>query len=207
MKRACTPKQIEQRRQEIIQSVNVMFDTMDYQDISMKSISERISIARSSLYCYYESKEEIMLDIMKNDYIDFMNQLIKVFNSPTDDVELLASNVASVYLSHIRLLRIISVYLTDIEDHVSLEKLIAFKRDFVPLMKELLVSIKKALPQLNEKEDEEIFNSLLMLTHGLYPMISPHEKQVKAMKEVGMKVNEDPFAYAKNYLVFIFSKK
>ena len=55
LKRACSLTQIEERKKEIVDTVNQMFDEMDYQDISMKTISERISIARSSFCLLYTS--------------------------------------------------------------------------------------------------------------------------------------------------------
>ena len=41
MKRACTEEQVNIRKEEIINTVSKMFDEMDYQNISMKTISEK----------------------------------------------------------------------------------------------------------------------------------------------------------------------
>ena len=93
LKRACSLTQIEERKKEIVDTVNQMFDEMDYQDISMKTISERISIARSSLYCYYNNKEEIMLDVLKQDYLNFLNELINIFSKENMSKENLANDM------------------------------------------------------------------------------------------------------------------
>lgn len=203
MKRACSKEQIEERKSEIMNVVNQMFDTMDYQDISMKTISEHISIARSSLYCYYQNKEEIMLDILQDDYLHFMDELIKVFSVKDINHVSLAEKATSVYMNHLRLLKIISLHLRDIEEHCGLEKLIEFKRHFVGIMSELEKAIESHFSASNSRI---IFNALLMLTHSLYPMISPHENQVKAMKKVGMALISDPTQYCQEYLLFLFQK-
>lgn len=200
--RASTPEQINERKNEIISAVNKMFDEMDYQDISMKTISENISIARSSLYCYYSSKEEIMLDILKNDYINFINDIIKAVIEKKD----LASNIAHIYLKNIRLLKIISVHLTDIETHVSVECLSNFKRPFVELFDNLYKSFNQSFKNTSQNDITTIINSLLMLTHGLYPMIHPNSNQIKAMDAVGMTYCLDSYSYCLNYLNLIFSK-
>lgn len=200
--KASSIEQIKERKKEIIQAVNKMFDEMDYQSISMKTISERISIARSSLYCYYNSKEEIMLDILQNDYINFLNDLIKAILNHND----LAKNITDIYLNNIRLLKIISVHLTDIETHVSTESLIAFKSPFVKLFNDLNSAFIKSFPNTPSEDIKTITNALLMLTHGLYPMIHPTENQIKAMNEVKMNYCTDSYSYCLSYLNLIFSK-
>lgn len=202
MKRAITKEQINERKKEIIQAVNIMFDEMDYQDISMKTISEHISIARSSLYCYYNSKEEIMLDVLKEEYITFLNELISQIKQKNN----LSENITDIYLKHIRLLKIISIHLTDIETHCSLSSLVSFKSSFVELFNELHQCFYNNF-QNNKKEDiDTIINALLMLTHSLYPMIYPNENQINAMEKVGMDHCKDKYKYLNDYLNLIFSK-
>lgn len=204
LKRACNDQQKCERKDEIIKVVNDMFDNMDYQEISMKTISEHISIARSSLYCYYNNKEEIMLDVLKEDYINWINDLSKALMKKQKEKEL-AESLANIYLSHIRLLKIISIYLTDIEMHASLQKLVDFKRNFVNLLPSLKEAIKFQFNSSSPTNIENFFNSLLMLTHSLYPMICPNKNQEKAMIEVGMTLVDDKRSYCYNYLLFIIN--
>lgn len=148
MKRAITSEQIKTRKQEIIDVTSKMFDEMDYQDISMKTISEHISIARSSLYCYYNCKEEIMLDILKNDYLSFLSEITNAIKLKGD----LARSITNIYLNHIKLLHIISTYLTDIETHASLDSLINFKSSFVKPLKELEDTFYSSYPETNKSD-------------------------------------------------------
>ena len=120
-------EQSNNRKQEIIQTVNKMFDEMDYQDISMKTISEHISISRPALYCYYNSKEEIMLEILKADYLKFISDITNAISNGND----LTKDITNIYLSNIRLLKIVSTYLTDIETHVSIDCLVEFKKPLI----------------------------------------------------------------------------
>ncbi len=205
LKRACTECQINERKKEIIDTTNKMFDEMDYQNISMKTIAERISIARSSLYCYYNSKEEIMLDILKDDYCAFLNEIIVCFNS-IGDIDTLAKNITNVYLSHMRLLKIVSIYLSDIEMHVSVEKLVVFKQNFKELLPSLNKSIKRHFNNIDDEISEVIEHAILMLTHALYPMVKPNENQRIAMEKVGLEIVNDAFSYTYNYLKFLFTR-
>ena len=197
-------EQSNNRKQEIIQTVNKMFDEMDYQDISMKTISEHISISRPALYCYYNSKEEIMLDILKADYLKFISDITNVISNGND----LTKDITNIYLSNIRLLKIVSTYLTDIETHVSIDCLVEFKKPFVESLKNLEEAFTNKYPSVSKDVIKTLINSLLMLTHGLYPMIYPNNNQVEAMKKVGMNycTPQDAYSYCYNYLKLIFSK-
>lgn len=205
LKRACSCEQIKERKKEIIEAVNKMYDEMDYQGISMKTISENISIARSSLYCYYTNKEEIMLDILAKDYEAFIIELINAFLN-LKNKETICNVLADIYLNNLRLLKIISIHLTDIEMHVSLEKLIEFKKPFVLYFKKLKDAIKMMYIDANEEKIDNIHNTLIMLTHSLYPIICPNKNQAKAMENVGMKLVNDKYDFCVSYFNFILNK-
>lgn len=143
-----------------------------------------------------------MLDVLKNEYLSFLAQLIKTFDDDSND---LVSELSSLYLNNLKLLKIVSIYLTDIEIHSSLEKLVDFKATFVNEFPKLLISIQKRLNISNEKASF-LFNSLLMLTHGLYPMICPTQNQIEAMKQVGMPLNDNPYEYCYNHLFNIIKE-
>lgn len=201
MKRACNPDQAALRRSEIIECVSKMYDETDYQIITMKTISERISIARSSLYFYYQSKEEIMLDVLKNDYVSFVESLADAIESKSD----LAKKLTDIFLSNLRLLEILSVHLVDIETHVSLDKLIEFKSALMPHLNHLKGAIESSSPNVPASKRNTFFNSLIMLTHSLYPMVKPNQKQAQAMEKVGMSLISSPTEFTEEYMRFILT--
>ncbi|MCI2111749.1 MAG: TetR/AcrR family transcriptional regulator [Bacilli bacterium] len=203
LKRACTDEQIAERRAEIVQTVSKMYDEMDYQSISMKTISERISIARSSLYCYYGNKEEIMLEVLKGEYASWAKEMKAFLSIKRAGEDFLAEGLAAIYLRHMRLLEMVSIHLTDIEVHCPKNALVAFKRNFVGLIPDLSAGFSIQFPQASPKDIEGLCDSLLMLTYSLYPMIHPSGNQYQAMKEVGMKTHDDAHAYCKSHIAFL----
>ncbi len=201
MKRAHNPEQATLRKKEIVDSVSKMYDEIDYQDITMKTISERISIARSSLYFYYQSKEEIMLDVLQNDYVGFLKELANAIANSTN----LAEKLSTIYLNNLRLLEIISVHLVDIETHVSLDKLVAFKSALMPYLNRLRDAIEASFPNTPLSKRNVFFNSLIMLTHSLYPLIKPNQKQAQAMDKVGMTLIASPAEFSIEYIQFLLT--
>ena len=74
--RARTKEQIDQRRFDIIQACETLFNEGGYDFVNLKAISEMTAISRSSIYTYYKTKDEIMLDILILKLNDWKNDLL-----------------------------------------------------------------------------------------------------------------------------------
>ena len=48
------------RQQEIIRACEELYETMEYEDISIKEIAKSTSICRSNIYNYYQTKDEMI---------------------------------------------------------------------------------------------------------------------------------------------------
>lgn len=59
-----TRKDPQERRAEILLTAKSLFEMFGYQQVSMADIGEASSLARSSLYEYFSSKEEIALGLL-----------------------------------------------------------------------------------------------------------------------------------------------
>ena len=63
------------RQQEIIRACEELYETMEYEDISIKEIAKSTSICRSNIYNYYQTKDEIFLDILEKDYLSWTEDI------------------------------------------------------------------------------------------------------------------------------------
>lgn len=63
------------RKEEIIESAMKLFASDGYHTTSMQKLADRCGIAKSSLYNYFTSKEEIMLTIFKHYYQYFFEKI------------------------------------------------------------------------------------------------------------------------------------
>ena len=55
-----TPEQIAQKREEIINACEQLYQTMSFREITLKEISTITSFSRPTIYNYFETKEEAM---------------------------------------------------------------------------------------------------------------------------------------------------
>lgn len=182
MKRTSTPEDIEIRRNDILSACETLFETMDYQDINLKNIAERTELSRPSLYNYFSTKEEIFLALTYRYLASLTEDISRKVLDGKHDRKALATLFTDILLKHFKLIEIISVHMTDIERHTTLESLVRFKKKF----KEFVLVLKKAMKfQFGQATDEQLdffWESFTASLFGIYPLTSPSAIQRKAMK-------------------------
>lgn len=66
------PKGSEQltkaRKQEIIDACACLYEKMGFKDITIRDIGEKTSFTRTSIYNYFQTKEEIFLGLLEREY-------------------------------------------------------------------------------------------------------------------------------------------
>ena len=66
--RKATPEQIAQKREEIINACEQLYQTMSFREITLKEIGNITSFSRPTIYNYFETKEEIFLALFQREY-------------------------------------------------------------------------------------------------------------------------------------------
>lgn len=57
---------LEERRQEIIAMARQLFQTQDYDKISMQHVVDALGIAKGTIYYYFDSKEDLLKAVVEN---------------------------------------------------------------------------------------------------------------------------------------------
>ena len=63
-----SPELTNARREEIINACEKLYKTMSFKEITMKEIGNMTSFTRTSIYNYFQTKEEIFLALLKREY-------------------------------------------------------------------------------------------------------------------------------------------
>ena len=56
------------RKDEIVNACAQLYETMSFKDITLRDIGARTSFTRTSIYNYFQTKEEIFLALMQREY-------------------------------------------------------------------------------------------------------------------------------------------
>lgn len=181
--RARTDKQIATRQEEIINACDTLFCTGEYEEINIKSISEITSIARSSIYNYYKTKEEILLDLLKREYLEWNIFLQTNFDGTSSLTrEEYSYLLADSLVKYDKMMKLLSIHFSSIEKNCRLEKLAEFKKEILPVFHTFHSGIDKFFPNAPAEKKADFSFLFFSFIGGVYTMTHPTTLQTEAMK-------------------------
>lgn len=175
------------RKEEIIKACEKLYEKQSFKEITIKSIGEETTFSRPSIYNYFQTKEEIFLAILQQEYekwIFELEQMQKDYESMTK--EQFAENMAHSIEKRQRLLKLLSMNLYDIEENSRMELLIEFKQAYGKAINTIKKCLNKFFTNMSEEEKEKFLYSFLPFIYGIYPYAVVTEKQKEAMEKANV---------------------
>ena len=192
------------RREEIIAACAELNETMSFREITIKQIGAATSFTRTSIYNYFETKEEIFLALLQKEYelwVDAMNAVMEQNETMTRSE--IADTLARTLTDRPRLLRLLSMNLFDMEANSRAERLAEFKVAFGASLDTVTRMLEKYVPEMDAPARQEFLYAFFPFIYGIYPYTSVTEKQRTAMVQAGI-----PYVYQSAYdLTFTCLKK
>ena len=180
-------KSCETKKAEIVQACRELYQKMSFKDITMKEISSYTRFSRPSIYNYFQTKESIFLEIFRQEYIfwcDEMENIIKKHQKLS--TEEFASTLSQTLDRRPVLLKLLSMNIYDLEENCSLEDLTVFKKEYKRALETVELLLKTYFPCLDIKKREQFIYTFFPFMFGLYPYANVTEKQKEAMTKAGM---------------------
>ena len=175
------------RREEIINACKELYKTMSFKDITIKDIGNKVSFTRTSIYNYFQTKEEIFLAILQQEYEMWLKSLNSILNdNSTLSKDELAKLLAKSLEERELLLKLMSMNNYDMEENSRIERLTQFKEVYGKCILALENCFKK-FTSLTEAKRQEVLYSFLPFVYGIYPYAKVTPKQSEAMKNAGVK--------------------
>ena len=192
------------RKEEIINACEKLYQTMSFKDITLKEIGKETSFSRTSIYNYFQTKEEIFLALLKREYDAWIRELCEAMESEetmTDDQ--IADVLARTLDNHRQLLKIMSMNHYDLEENSRMELLVEFKVSYGNAMKTVMAMLAKFRKDMDIEKRQEFVYSFFPFMFGIYPYTVVTEKQKEAMKLAGVN-----YTYSSLYdLTFIAARR
>ena len=190
-----SPELTAARREEIIAACAELNETMSFREITIKEIGAATSITRTSIYNYFETKEEIFLALLQREYelwVEAMDAVMAERAAMTRDE--LAQAIARTLTDRPRLLRLLSMNLYDMEANSRPERLTEFKVAYGASLDAVNRMVGKYVPEMDEKARKQFLYTFFPFIYGIYPYTSVTEKQKTAMEQAGI-----PYMYQSAY--------
>ena len=194
------------RKEEIITACAKLYETMSFKDITIKEIGSVTSFTRTSIYNYFQTKEEIFLALLQREYELWIHRL-KQIQSEHDRMTKaeFADALAHSLEERENLLKIMSMNHYDMEENSRIERLIEFKVVYGQTLTEVRNCLDKFFTEMTVQDKQDFIFSFFPFMFGIYPYTVVTEKQKAAMAQakvdyVYMSIYEITFAEAKKLL-------
>lgn len=182
-----SPELINARREEIMNACEQLYKTMSFKEITIKEIGNVTSFTRTSIYNYFQTKEEIFLALLKREYelwIAFLKQAMEQHEHMSKDEfsDLLAHSLEE----RVQLLKILSMNHYDMETGSRPEHLTAFKVVYGESIRTVMSGLDKYFPNMTVSDKQNFIYTFFPFMFGIYPYTFVTEKQEAAMEKAGV---------------------
>jgi AcrR family transcriptional regulator len=184
--RARSDEQIEQRIKEIVDATARLYESHRFEEITFAMIAKEADFTRSNLYRYFQSKEDIFLELMKHDIAVWRADVFENFTDGNLSLNKAAEIIVALILKHKRMVKLFTILFTLLEPNSSLEALTAFKLKINQEIGTVAQYLSTVLPFPSVEDAAEFLTTLSSLVIGSYPMMDLTPKQIEAMGAIQM---------------------
>lgn len=182
------PKGSEQltnaRKEEIINACAKLYETMSFKEITIKEIGKVTSFTRTSIYNYFQTKEEIFLALLQREYDWWSDDLCRIMNTQeTMTVQEFADAMARSLQKRERMLKLLSMNHYDMESSSRMENLVEFKRSYGRSIHAVTKCVTKYFPCMTVHDVQDFIYAFFPFLFGVYPYTVVTDKQIDAMKQ------------------------
>ncbi|MDO4280433.1 MAG: TetR/AcrR family transcriptional regulator [Peptococcaceae bacterium] len=179
-------EQTRARKNEIIDACAALYETMGFKDITIKEIGKVTSFGRTSIYNYFQTKEEIFLALLEREYDAWVADLDAMLAAnETMGTDAFAQALAHTLEKRTRLLRLMSMNHYDMEDNSRMDNLVAFKKSYGEALRAVSRCLEKFFPQMSDRQVQDFIYAFFPFMFGIYPYSVVSDKQRQAMAAAG----------------------
>ncbi len=194
------------RKEEIVRACASLYETMSFKDITIKEIGAATSFTRTSIYNYFQTKEEIFLALLQQEYEKWIVDLDAItakYETLTDDE--MAQELARSLEKRVLLLKLMSMNHYDMEENSRIERLVDFKTAYGNSIRAVARMLEKFRPQMEQADRQQFLYAFFPFVYGVYPYTVVTDKQREAMEKAGtnfvyMSIYEMVYACTKRLL-------
>lgn len=150
------------RKDEIVNACAELYETMGFRDITIRDIGAKTSFTRTSIYNYFQTKEEIFLALLQREHETWIADLEEIIQGNESlSVDGFADALAHTLEKRVCMLKLMSMNLYDMEGNSRLENLAVFKQSYAGTLRAVTCCLGKILPRHDAGGYSEFYLCLL----------------------------------------------
>ena len=171
------------RKEEILDACATLYETMGFRDITIRDIGAKTSFTRTSIYNYFQTKEEIFLALLQREHEVWSADLEELARwDKALSVEEFAHELARTLEKRECMLKLMSMNLYDMERNSRLENHVAFKQAYAGALQAVTLCLETFFPRMGAGEVRDFLYAFFPFLFGVYPYTTHTDKQLEAMK-------------------------
>ncbi len=184
---AGSPERTNARKEEIINACEKLYQTMSFKEITLKEIGKETTFSRTSIYNYFQTKEEIFIALLKREYDTWVKDLVEITETHDEmNNDEIAATLARTLNERAQLLKIMSMNHYDLEENSRMESLVEFKVSYGNALRQVMNMLAKFRPNMEVEKRQNFVYTFFPFMFGIYPYTVVTEKQKEAMAKAGV---------------------
>lgn len=172
------------RKEEIIAAAELLYQTKGFKDITIQDIAKETSFTRTSIYNYFETKEEIFMALLQKEYERWVEELdAAIYGHGSMERGEIAKTLAVSLENRELLLKLMSMNHYDMEENSRLERVVEFKVAYGASIKAVDRLLQKFCTDMSDRERQDFIYSFFPFVYGIYPYTRVTDKQREAMEK------------------------
>lgn len=177
-----SPKLKNARKEEIIDACEKLYRTKTFKEITIKEIGSLTTCGRTSIYNYFQTKEEIFLALLQREYERWIAALRGILaQRETMSVDAFADMLAHSLEERVQLLKIMSMNHYDMESDIRPGQLAEFKAVYGASLRTVEDCLKKYFPDMTQAQRRSFLYIFFPFLFGIYPYVFVTDAQRAAL--------------------------
>lgn len=184
LRRVVKDKDKADKKELIIDLASKILVTKEYSDLSMELLSKQAGFAKGTLYSYFQSKEELCLEVLERDYLTWFSDLAEALKKKSiKNPDQLANWVVKSLRNQPRFLRLIPIGASILESNVTEEFILKHKLNLSKQLEQTAQALSAAFPKLDVQHAGLLLVQIHILVIGAWTHGFPNAKVKKVIKE------------------------
>lgn len=196
--RATSYEEKQIRRKQILDTTRLLYETTSFKDIKMADIAQKAGIAKGTLFLYFKTKEQLFLDLMMEEYHQWLEELdILLSNLEENETDLVITSlldfIRHTFDSRKTMFRLLSILHSVLESNVATQDILSAKQALYAKASVVGKSLEQHLTFLDNGQGLLLINHIHAMFVGFKSMYDPAPEIMKAANEAGLPL------YAKSF--------
>ena len=196
-----TPALIAERREEIVNACEQLYQTRSFKEITLKEIGKVTSFSRPTIYNYFQTREEIFLALFQREY-DRWNEELEAIIEENESLtrKQVAEKIAHSLENRQQLLKLLSMNNFDMEANSRQEMLTRFKASYGRSMRNIRGILDKFCTGMSDEDKQNFIYVFYPFMFGIYPYSAVSEKEKQAIKAINVVTKKQALFVGKSWI-------